>query len=324
MTDSTVPPITTNAIVQRGSVWRKWDLHVHTPGTAREDQFGSWDEYLVALRAETQVAVVGVTDYLSIANYKRLLAEKSKSSLGSIELLIPNVEFRLSPQTAKGSAINLHLLIDPTEPSHIDEIELSLSRLNIKYKEQPYSCTREDLIRLGAAFDSALQTDNQKLEAGTNQFKVEFPSFREWFKAELWLREHSLVAVAAGNDGPSGLKESGWTAVQEEIWRFADIILSANPQNRLFWLCQDAAKKEGAKKLGAPKPCVSSSDAHAMASLFNPAENRFCWVKADATFEGLRAIVYEPDERVYIWTLGTYQARPLACCVENRHNRIVM
>jgi energy-coupling factor transporter ATP-binding protein EcfA2 len=295
-----VPPISTNANVNRGSIWRKWDLHVHTPGTAREDQFGTWEEYLDALRAETEVAVVGVTDYLSISNYKRLLAEKGKSPLGSIELLIPNVEFRLSPQTAKGHAINLHLLIDPTSPTHVEEIELSLRRLNIKYQGQPYSCTREDLIRLGAAFDSTLQSEEQKLEAGTNQFKVEFPSFREWFRGELWLREHSLVAVAAGNDGPSGLKESGWTALQEEIWRFADIVLSGNPQNRAFWLCQDVEKKDGAKKLGAPKPCVSSSDAHAMVSLFKPAENRFCWVKADATFEGLRSIVYEPDERVYI------------------------
>ena len=24
---------------QRGSEWRKWDLHIHTPGTAREDKY---------------------------------------------------------------------------------------------------------------------------------------------------------------------------------------------------------------------------------------------------------------------------------------------
>lgn len=35
----------------RGSEWRRWDLHIHTPGTQKNDQFESstveekWDKY---------------------------------------------------------------------------------------------------------------------------------------------------------------------------------------------------------------------------------------------------------------------------------------
>jgi hypothetical protein len=34
--------------------------------------------------------------------------------------------------------------------------------------------------------------------------------------------------------------------------------------------------------------------------LFQPELNRFCWIKADPTFEGLRQILYEPEDRVWI------------------------
>ncbi len=72
---------------KRGSEWRKWDLHVHTPGTAHEDQYTSWDEFLDALKAEKEVAVLGVTDYLSVTNYEHLLKLKGSSNLGSIEMM---------------------------------------------------------------------------------------------------------------------------------------------------------------------------------------------------------------------------------------------
>ena len=56
----------------RGSEWRRWDLHIHTPETALNDQFGDWEEYLTAIESQTDVRVLGVTDYFSITNYSKL------------------------------------------------------------------------------------------------------------------------------------------------------------------------------------------------------------------------------------------------------------
>jgi hypothetical protein len=53
-------------------------------------------------------------------------------------------------------------------------------------------------------------------------------------------------------------------------------------------------------KCGSLKPCVHGSDAHCEDKLFNPDENRFCWIKADLTFEGLKQILCEPKDRVKI------------------------
>jgi predicted metal-dependent phosphoesterase TrpH len=138
----------------RGSEWRKWDLHVHTPGTGREDKYTGWPAFLQALKAEKDVSVLGVTDYVSIANYEQLIKLKGNHKLGSIDLLIPNIEFRVTPQTDKGHAVNLHLLIDPTDPTHCQEINHALARLSIEYQRQPYSCTRAGIAKLAARGES--------------------------------------------------------------------------------------------------------------------------------------------------------------------------
>lgn len=40
--------------MNRGSEWRKWDLHIHTPGTAKNDNYGNsdevWERYIDAFR----------------------------------------------------------------------------------------------------------------------------------------------------------------------------------------------------------------------------------------------------------------------------------
>ena len=52
-------------------------------------------------------------------------------------------------------------------------------------------------------------------------------------------------------------------------------------------------------EFGSLKPCIHGSDAHSFERLCKPDEDRFCWIKADPSFEGLKHTVYEPDERVY-------------------------
>lgn len=287
--------------LSRGSEWRRWDLHVHTPGTALNDQFGSWEEFLAIIRNRRDIAVIGVTDYLTIDNYKRMVAEHLQCPLGGTQLLLPNIEFRITPQTAKGHAINLHLLVDPTAAEHVQLIESALHRLTFEYDDQPYSCTRAELARLGREFDAAHVTEAAQFAAGVGLYKIEFAAFCKWLESEAWLKSNSLLGVAGGNDGPSGLsKDSGWAAVQENIWKCADLIFSGSPQSRSFWLLDDSAGKEKATKMGAPKPCVHGSDAHEIAKLFEPDGQRYCWVKADPTFEGLRQILYEPRGRVHI------------------------
>jgi hypothetical protein len=285
-----------------GSQWRRWDLHIHTPGTALNDQFKGWDSYLQAIKNSFDVKVVGVTDYMSVANYSRLKAIRDKGDLSNIELLIPNIEFRIAPPTEKATAVNLHILISPDDPHHEQEISNALARLHWDFNERRYSCTRDQLINLGRAFDPKQTDDNGAFSVGVLQFKVDFTHFRDWYQAEHWLRANSLIAVSAGEDGLSGFRRDGaWTAHRDEITRFSKIIFSGRPGERDFWLGTGSdLDRETLRSLGGPKPCVHGSDAHALEKLFKPEGHRFCWIKADTTFEGLRQILYEPDDRVHI------------------------
>jgi hypothetical protein len=275
-----------NSTYARGSEWRRWDLHVHTPETALENGFGTWEEFTDRLRVEKDVVAIGVTDYVSIHNYRRLLDEQQRAPLGSIVLLVPNIEFRIGPETSRGHAINIHLLIDPTSPGHCDHIDEALSRLSICYQEQPYSCTVAGLRKLGSAYKPSLSNDAARYSEGVNQFKIDPTAFNKWYEGEKWLADNSIVVISGGNDGPSGLTGDGWAAVQEELWRFAKAIFSGNPSNREFWLAEDPASNNGARKLGAPKPCLHGSDAHCLEKMFRPDLDRFCWIKGDPHIRG--------------------------------------
>lgn len=285
----------------RGSEWRRWDLHLHSPGTAISDNFAGWKTYLDSIeKASPQISVAGITDYLSIRTYAATMKHKTEGRLKKVDLLLPNIEFRISPRTHRGKGINLHLLVDPSDPSHIKRIEEGLSRLKIEFHNEDIPCTEDGLIRLGKLHDPALgEEDSAAYRAGVGQFKLGFNEFRDWHKKEEWLSRNSLILVEAGSmDGTSGLsKNEGYTATREEIQRFADIILSPNRKDREYWLGQGADKADVLEaKYGGPKPCVCGSDAHDEESIH---PNTLCWIKADPTFEGLRQVLYEPSERIH-------------------------
>ena len=285
-----------------GSTWRRWDLHIHTPDTILNDQFDDWDEFLTAIEDQDDVKVLGVTDYFSITNYSKLKQIKEGGHIPSIDLLIPNIEFRIAPPNDKARAVNIHLLISPEDPNHEVEISNALGRLTWEYGDRKYSCLPDQLMALGRAFDNAVIDDLAALRAGVTQFKVDFSSLRNWYHSEPWLRGNSLVAVAAGDDGLSGFQQDGaWGGYREEITRFSQMIFSGRPGERDFWLGRrEATDLETIRRLGGFKPCIHGSDAHAMSQLFRPDQDRYCWIKADPTFEGLKQLLYEPEDRVFI------------------------
>lgn len=59
----------------RGSEWRKWDLHIHTPESGMNNQYTNWDNFVKSLfnkAIEKEIAVIGITDYFTIDGYKKL------------------------------------------------------------------------------------------------------------------------------------------------------------------------------------------------------------------------------------------------------------
>lgn len=288
----------------RGSEWRRWDLHVHTPCTARNDQFrGGWDAYLDAIEDQNEVRIIGVTDYLTIENYSVMRRYKEQGRLRNFDLLVPNIEFRLAPHTTSGQALNAHLLISPEESNHEDRIRRALGALRIAFDGENYTCTPDDLKRLGRHYNPRLAEDHTAFREGVNQFKVDTSDFFRWLDAEDWLKRNSLVVMAGGDDGLSGLPYGdGWGAARMQIAPRCHAVFTSNARDRSFWLgtSERDTDLDTLRKCNGPKPCLHGSDAHTLSTLFEPDGRRYCWIKADPTFEGLRQVLHEPAERVVI------------------------
>lgn len=145
----------TNKPIGPGSLWQRWDPHVHAPGTIFNDQFkGDWDAYFDTLEtADPPIRALGITDYYGLDTYRQLLAKRQAGKrLVECELIFPNIELRFSVGTAK-AWINAHLLVCPDDPDHLNHLDRFLQRLTFRTTTGPYCATRTDLIRLGRDLD---------------------------------------------------------------------------------------------------------------------------------------------------------------------------
>jgi len=289
----------------RGSLWHRWDPHLHAPGTLLSDQFqGDWDAYLSRIEAASPpIEALGVTDYFCIRTYQHVRKRRAAGALPGVVLLFPNVEMRLNIGTDRNKGINVHLLFSPEHPEHEAEIERLLSHLAFQFEERKYACTLTDLVRLGRAFDASLTDQSAALRAGANQFKADLSGVRELCQ-DTWFRRYGLVAIAGSEgDGTAGLQhDASMAATRREIERLADIIFSGTPQQRSYWLGlrpgHDRAVIE--ERYGSLKPCLQGSDAHRAEGVGSAPVDRYCWIKGDLTFETLRQAVLEPEDRVWL------------------------
>lgn len=309
---------------ERGSEWRKWDLHVHTKDTHKNDNFTSSDfnSFCITLfkkALDKDIKAIGITDYFDIENYKKVkkfvdninscddFNEQEKKNIKQI-FLLPNVELRMLPVTDRGRLINIHCIFNPDSgflTKLVNDFFGSLEDSNGN------KMNKDGLIALGKSSNNNLD-DVNAYKKGIEEFHLEPSALIKLFKNKSSLKENTIISVSNSSyDGASALQEhyklfenenSSLNEIRSNIYKLSDAIFSSNPKDRDFFL----GKKEGSDEqtviqyCGSLKPCVHGSDAHCESELFNPDKNRFCWIKADPTFEGLKQIVYEPENRVYI------------------------
>jgi hypothetical protein len=293
-------------MLNRGSEWRRWEPHIHAPGTAMNNQFSgptAWDDYLSALeKATPTIEAIAVTDYYVTDTYEEVLRHKALGRLPEAALIFPNVELRLDVATAKGGFVNLHLFVSPEDPKHIEELQRLLSRLQFNVMQDRFDCTRADLIRLGKRADPNITDDRAALAYGANQFKVNFQKLREVFSESGWAKKNILIAVAGGaTDGTSGVREAADQTIRREIEGFAHVIFASSVAQREFWLGdRDLSPAEVRARYGGLKPCLHGSDAHKLEDVATPFGDRFSWIKGGLEFDALRQACIDPAGRAYV------------------------
>ena len=290
--------------MNRGSEWRKWDLHIHTPGTAKNDHYGNsdevWERYIDALE-KSDVTVFGITDYFSISNYIKVKEYQKQDRLKE-KFLLPNVEMRIYPVTDKSKLINIHAIFDPF--LDVADIEREFFRqLQFTYNDASYSCIDNDLAKLGRIVENNPNlADDVAIKKGIDAFAVSYEALKKVID-KAFFKGHVIIALSNGSkDGVTGIlnQEGNMQPLRKEITRMSDIILSGNPGDVEYFSGAKTSVEEVVSTYGSLKPCIIGSDAHSLDKVGVFPNDRITWIKADPTFEGLKQILFEPKERVRI------------------------
>lgn len=281
-----------------GSVWRKWDLHIHSPTTKLNDQYAVssgkdvWDEYCRKLE-ESDVYAFGITDYFSADGYFTFIEKFKKKYPDSKKIFFPNIEFRLEDKNKENDHINIHVVFsDKVTKEEIERFLSGIELRNVNADGSKSKCVQTDLARIG--YDKVIVTSDAIL----NSLKKTFGN-----------RDVFLVFGVA--NGYGGIRPPPHEGRHTEYAKTIDGVCSVffgRANDKDFFLGE---RYEGSVR----KPVACGSDAHSFSDLENAmgkrvvktdTENRavierdITWIKADLTFEGLKYITYEPEERIFI------------------------
>lgn len=302
--------------MNRGSEWRIWDLHVHTP-LSIENSYGcandedGWNKYITALeQLPSDIKVLGINDYLFIDGYKKVKEYKDSGRLSNIELLLPVVEFRLARFCGhkQFKRINFHVIF--SDEVSVDVIQHQfLNALSSQYalssdctQQWGGVVTRENLEDLGRRIINSVP-DEQKhnygspLKEGFNNLNLELSQITTILNnAPQYFKGKYLTAI-----GKTEWDEFKWddTSIAEKktIINQADIVFTAAENIQRFNNAKVKLQEQHVNSL-----LLDCSDAHSFAdaSTKDRLGNCMTWIKADPTFEGLKQILFEPEDRVCI------------------------
>lgn len=322
----------------RGSEWRKWDLHVHTPASVLRNDFGQdWDAYVVDLftrAVAAEISAIGITDYYIPEGYKILRrdyldnTEKMESLFDAPMLesirkikIFANVEFRITKLVVAkdrdlswNRKVNYHVIlsdeltVERIESDFISQVKLCFdASTGSQTERRPLSrSTLEDLGRRLISEHPPFASSGSELFVGMMNASVDEDQLIEILSRNATFKDKYLIGLPCDED----LSDVNWNSqghnTRKNLIKQAHFIFSSNPKTAKFFLGGDD-KATFIKEFGSIKACLWGSDAHTKEEMFRPAMNRHTWIKSDLTFEGLKQVVYDPSSRVAIQDLCPQQ-----------------
>ena len=301
----------------RGSRWRKWDLHVHTPDSItspyRSGATDPWPAFIDALEAlPPDFKVLGINDYIFIDGYRKVLAAKTAGRLRNIDLLLPVIELRLDRFGGTAghlSKVNYHIIFsDEIDPDVIEAQFIgALSKgyalspehdsLKKSWKALP---NRASLTDLGRRIIDSIPEEKRKafgppLIEGFNGAAFSLETVKEA------LTSHYFVGKCFTAVGKTEWANIKWNeqsiADKKNLINDVDLVFIAAETPGAWQKAQMSLRES---KVNAR--LLDCSDAHDFSdsAVKDRLGNCFTWIKADTTFEGLRQAIIEFDDRVFI------------------------
>ena len=288
---------------ENGSQWRRWDLHVHAPGTklsnAYNCKYDVWDKFISELE-KSPVTVFGITDYFSADGYFNLKQKYFKKYPDTQKIFFPNIEFRLS-ETISNSGDNphIHIIFDYDE-NNCNEEKIRNFLVNVKT-----SVTNNNNAKLSCSeltSEKHYKSATVSLNELTNKLSDIFGYSKPY-----------LIVFPANNNGvrSTAINSPRKETISDNILKQTNLFFG-NAENRKWFLSEDG------RKIGkpGPKPVVSGSDAHSFEDLERLYGNHVnfepTWIKADLTFRGLKQICFEPESRIWIGSEPEIEIRKIS------------
>ena len=305
--------------MNRGSEWRIWDLHVHTPFSLEHNYKCSPDKdisekYIDALEhLPDDIKVLGINDYLFIDGYRKILDYKEQGRLQNIDLILPVVEFRLSKfcGNEKFKRINYHIIFsNELTPEQIQQ--QFLNALTAHYTLSP-DCTQQwggvismDSIKdLGERIINSVPEDKRKhygnpLREGFNNLNLETSVIKNALSNANQIFDGKFITAIGKTEWEDFKWNDNSIAEKKSIINDVDIVFTAAENIDAYNKSKEKLHEQGVNDL-----LLDCSDAHSFADqieLKDRLGNCKTWIKADTTFEGLKQILFEPEDRVKIQT----------------------
>lgn len=247
----------------RGAEWRIWDLHLHTPSSFDyKDKSQTNADIIAALKAKN-VSCAAITDHheMDAVRIRDLQTLAQKEDI----VIFPGMELRGDKRDK--APINL-IGIFPHD-SDIDYISSELlSKLNISQQRK---------------------TKNRKEEE----------IYVDTFKACDLIHElGGIVTVHAGNKSNS-IEQCYPNALPVNIAEKLDLIEKIDIFEIATAKDIENYRTKVFPNIDKNLPLVKTSDNH-NAKSYDFENDLYSWIKGDQTFEGLRQVKYEPEDRVFV------------------------
>lgn len=300
---------------ERGTAWRIWDLHVHTPASIVQHYGGNTDEawarYIDDLEALPEdITVIGINDYWFLDGYQRVLDAKNDGRLQNLEAIFPVIEMRLDHfggTDGNLSRVNLHVVFDPDLDAELIEAQF-IGALQPKIRLSPNHeglgwqgvITRESLADLGRRIKETVPEDElpkygSDLTEGFNNINVR------------------LDDVQAVLDGPYfkgraliGIGKTEWRNIKWNDQSIASKKNVINSSHFVFTTYPDTARwatdVQELRSSNVTHKVLDCSDAHYFSDSDQHMRLGACqtWMNTTPTLTGLAYAIEEFDRRVYV------------------------
>lgn len=301
----------------KGSEWIKCDLHVHTPYSI-ENHYGdgrledTWEKFISDLEnLPKEFKIIGINDYLFIDGYIKVQEYKNEGRLSNIDLLLPVIELRIDKFGTISAdnpfkRVNFHIIFSNELTPALIKGQF-LDAINSEYKLVPDYVSnesdwggvinRENLINLG---EKLIESSNGVLKG--SPLKIGFQSlnisYDDLLKKLQNPRLKGKFLTAVGKTEWDILRWESSPAEKKNVINKADFVFTASESFESFNKAKEKLTSQNVNNL-----LLDCSDAHSFSNVSTEKDrigNCFTWVKINPTFEGLKYLTYEPDDRIFI------------------------